>query len=371
MDSLIHLFKLIAATVTFRIFTTPIFLRDRLLQTRTRFFPEKFKIRLKSNSLQEARKIAIFAIFPRSFVINSVLRCITALLEEGFEIVVVSNGDVPEDLLSSLLKAKHLTVLERRNWGRDFGAYKLGHAYIEKEVDGLKNRTVMLLNDSVVWFEISKIRKFLHKFVLIQAPWKSLFVNYQFHQHAQSFCVSFGSSITNSTFYWDFWRQYRPSSFRHVTINKGEVRLSQVLLSKGYTPHALVDHNFIGSDVLPHTGKLHRFELHPSIRFEVFNHLSLKIERNRNLLLDLIVERLYSENPTHHLGAFLSYRAGIPLKLDIVKTGHLNFLDLERILNLHIESSQEISDIMEVFKRTGTHASKRGFIRLWSQFGYV
>jgi hypothetical protein len=84
------------------------------------------------------------------------------------------------------------------------------------------------------------------------------------------------------------------------------------------------------------------------------------------------MRRQYLENNvTHHQGLLASRVLKAPLKLDIFQTGQVTLEGIENtLLELGI-SGHEMQEIMNAMTSKGTHASRRGFKRLWSAYGYV
>ena len=76
-------------------------------------------------------------------------------------------------------------------------------------------------------------------------------------------------------------------------------------------------------------------------------------------------------NATHHAGLIASRVLGAPLKLDIFQTGLVDPQSIQDTIE-HLGFNEPLSSqLLGIFLSKGTHASKTGFHKLWSQYGYV
>jgi hypothetical protein len=60
-----------------------------------------------------------------------------------------------------------------------------------------------------------------------------------------------------------------------------------------------------------------------------------------------------------------------PLKLDIFQTGQVTLEGIEDTLNALGVHGQELQEVINVMTLKGSHASRRGFNRIWGLYGYV
>ena len=110
-----------------------------------------------------------------------------------------------------------------------------------------------------------------------------------------------------------------------------------------------------------------RFSLWCNFGLKVFED---KINNQVNSLMKL--QRVFLENnPTHHAGLLASRTLGAPLKLDILRTGLVTVLGVKNTLSLMGCNDLEVKELMNTLVSEGTHASRSGFTRLWSDYGLV
>ncbi len=309
--------------------------------------------------------VAIVALYPRAGIHDSVMRLIESLIDSNYSVIVVMNeSNLAEDWIVSLSK-KPIEILRRPNIGRDFGAYKIGFIHAEKNGYLLESERLLFANDSVVYGPLSMT--FLQSMLKLERPWHSMFVNYQFHTHAQSFFQVFRKEVFTHPAFSAFWAQYYPSELRHHAINFGEVHLSSVCLKNGFTPNPYVTAQSILSDPAFDTFR-------PDEKFGIWsNHgmiyLDEKLANFENT--KFLMKRQYLENNiTHHQGLLASRVLKAPLKLDIVQSGQVTNEGLLETLSDMGFSGDETSEIFDVMINKGTHASHRGLRRIWRSYGY-
>ena len=183
-------------------------------------------------------KIAIVAMYPDTnpLYLISMQNLVNGLLANEFKVIAVTNRK-PNDQLMSFLENCCSVILERKNRGRDFGAYQAGIQWVSQHY-GLSNiERLNLANDTLIWLEdateiVAQTMK---------SEWDSLYLNFEVHTHAQSFFLSFSSAILKNERFIRFWRNYVPLNYRRHAILNGEVRLSEVLIKEGFRCKPYVD----------------------------------------------------------------------------------------------------------------------------------
>ncbi|MDA9940764.1 rhamnan synthesis F family protein [Planktomarina temperata] len=172
--------------------------------------------------------LAVFLIFQPNGISNSVFNTCAYLNSEGFTPVIVCNGPITEADRNALKELSYL-IIERPNFGYDFGGYRDGLWTIEKI--GIKPDKVLLLNDSV-WFPAFNDSTFFAE--MLQG--NQDFVGTQVFDRGQkcgtrryiygSYCLLLNNSLINSTEFQNFWRGYKLSSNKETTIRRGEREFS-------------------------------------------------------------------------------------------------------------------------------------------------
>jgi len=355
----------VVAFISHRLYSTPLRIREWVL---IRLFRQSLSYRVVKDDLSnQANKVAILAVYPRIPMFDSVKRSILLLKNQGVSVVLIVNSNSSMSSWVDALKSEVDTLLIRPNIGRDFGAYQLGINFLKSKGVLQTTTELFLLNDSVYYTPISLTK--LNDFIDLQKPWKSLFLNFQYKIHAQSFFLSFGREILDSQAFEKFWNNYYPTSMRRQVVVKGELRLTKFLLSAGFRVTPLVNSQII-EETLDHNS------MSPSEEFsalgEFFHSISAttdsRIEEKQKI--ELIREILDNKNPTHHLGLFTTRLLGAPLKMDIVMRGFTSTGAVrECLLEAKVPAVEVEVCINEIGSR-GTDATGYGITKIWKTFGF-
>jgi hypothetical protein len=325
----------------------------------------KYNVIRKMQTLS-SHGLAIIALYPRAGILSSVTRLIDSLLMSNYSVLVVMNESKLSARWLETLASKPVEILARPNLGRDFGAYKIGFKYAEKNGYLSKVEHLLFANDSTLYGPQSI--KFVKSMLKVDLPWHSMFVNYQKHLHAQSFFQVFSKEIFQRKKFYKFWHDYYPSEFRHHAINYGEVGLSSLCTGEGFAPVSFVDAKAILDDP-----KFKKFTLDET--FGLCSSLGWNdaIEKSMNLeTLKFIMKRQYLEvNITHHQGLLASRILKAPLKLDLFRTGQVTKEGIIETLGALGLSELEVSEVVSIMTLNGSHVSRKGLDRLWSVYGYV
>lgn len=354
----------ILATSTFYIKTLKPRTRE-FLQIRFLGRHKQHKI-LKTSVGPNSNRIAIVALFPRKYLLVSVMRLIDQLIKNGYQVLVVVNeGSQSYSEWIGELERRNISILSRPNIGRDFGAYQTGIRYVQSLPSYPTLERIVLANDSCYYFP--KSTKFLDGLLKNLDPWFAMFVNFQFHLHAQSFFLSFDRSVFLSESFTNFWSAYYPTSFRHNVINKGEVRLSKNLMVAGFSPKSYITADKLESAVNTKNFTMEeKFALWEGIRFAEFDFGNQSHEFHV-----LQMRRTFTNlNPSHHLGMLSTRAMGAPLKLDLLRGGLVSLAGLADVAKLAGITDSELKDFKSEMSSKGSQASVFGLHKLWRNYGF-
>lgn len=172
--------------------------------------------------------ICVFVVYAAEATLST-LSYIQALRDAGFAMLVINNSVTSKEFLEAL-KPLCWRVYNRRNIGRDIGAFKDGVMYLFAQGILQQCRFLCLANDSMQFVPgingadfTAQIKQF------INTETGALFTHesHQIVKHYQSFFQVLDSTIVNSPSFHKFWNTYRPLSNREHCIHKGELALSQ------------------------------------------------------------------------------------------------------------------------------------------------
>lgn len=185
------------------------------------------------------RDVAIFAIYQPGGLSESTFSTLRHLSHQGYATVVVSNAPL-QDRDFNRLQQNTVAIFERRNFGYDLGAFQ----DVIKELPdmGASLNSLILINDSV-WFPLTANARLIDQMkehsasaVAAQMFMTERPVPNSANDAAPilgSYLMMFKPGALKSRAFQGFWRQYRMSSNKEVTIRRGERGLSGVLHRAG------------------------------------------------------------------------------------------------------------------------------------------
>lgn len=182
---------------------------------------------LKSDATAK-KKYCIF-VFYQNGVRNDVINILKELNEQNVSVLLISNKKLSEYQKEILNKYADV-IISRRNYGRDFGAYKRGMEYIYKNIDLDSIDKLILLNDSV-FYSLKGLNKFVNDLLDVKYEIIGATENYEYAKHIGSFCISMSRDIVKNSRVIKYWRKYKNTDLRPQVIAGGEIEFSRVLFS--------------------------------------------------------------------------------------------------------------------------------------------
>lgn len=213
--------------------------------------------RVSPGEVAESNRCLVYLMFPKNGVQASHMRALTHFRDRGYAPVVVSNLPLSPADRDRLLKCVHV-LIERPNYGYDFGGYRDGVLHLEGSLGRLER--LVLMNDSV-WFPLSGGQDWLAQVEQAgsdvvgavanccvdavpadmgsSVSWRYNSRNPRFHYC--SFALSFGPAVLQDPSFLDFWRRLKLSNDKFTTIDRGEVGLGQWIVRSGHSHRATFD----------------------------------------------------------------------------------------------------------------------------------
>lgn len=176
---------------------------------------------------EQPRCIALFVAFsPRLTLSNQAY--INTLRKAGFAVVYISNCPLAAEAKAAIASLAW-RLFERRNIGRDVGAFRDGVLLLHSE--GLLDscEKLVIANDSMQFLpgaNADSLVRALQQFNGERAAGMFSHISQTFGTHYQSYFQVLGQPIIRSPLFLDFWRHYRPLSHRGHCIFQGEIALS-------------------------------------------------------------------------------------------------------------------------------------------------
>lgn len=202
-------------------------------------------------------KCAIYLIYPNSGVQKSHILALDRITASGYSPIVVSNLALSSGDRALVAKSSHV-LIERPNFGYDFGGYRDGILFLKERIHGLQR--LVLLNDSV-WFPmpgsydwLSTSEKSADDFVAAIWAWgmeRQDPENYALsewkidkrrrHFHYASFALSFSAKVLKDSGFRKFWHLLRLTDDKNVTVRRGEMGLTRWIVRHGYSHSATTE----------------------------------------------------------------------------------------------------------------------------------
>lgn len=190
---------------------------------------------------KKEQNIAIYLIYQPDGLSHSHIVTCSYLKFSGYIPVVVSNAQLSlKD--KEKLKPFSLVIIERPNYGYDFGGYREGMFYILN--NKIKPDKLIIMNDSI-WFPfpenqnpIAQAEKYPADIVGLltaEGSRKQIKENTAKPAFVCSFFMFFNNNVLQSNCFYDFWKNYRMTNSKFKTIRRGERGLSYALHSAGFS----------------------------------------------------------------------------------------------------------------------------------------
>ena len=204
------------------------------------------RLKVTPGASAPARKVAVYLVFqPRGLAESSLLTC-RHLAASGYAPMVVSNATLSEADRQQL-QAVSWKVVERPNFGYDFGGYRDGIWLLDRWNE--KPESLILLNDSI-WFPalegdqtVARMESMAADFrgVLKLGTGEGAVLRRGREPFLGSFFLMFSGKALRSEAFSLFWRKYLNTSNKYKTIRRGERRLSYVMREAGFEGASLFD----------------------------------------------------------------------------------------------------------------------------------
>lgn len=297
--------------------------------------------------------LAVFAIYPGTTPLDSVLRIVESLQKQKYSVLAVINKNRNSARFISALEEKQCAIMVRENIGADFGAYQSGIRYLKKIGLYTNLKFLVLVNDSI--FVTPTSQQSITKISNPISELNCLFVHHQGISHAGSMFLKFDHQTLISKEFSRFWNRYFPYLNKRKIIFRGEHKLSKAVGIEKFHPIVDLDsinhienYKLLNSEVVQlltwsrKSSNLIHFYISKSI--DVSNWIKVYSYTLSNLQV------------SNALGLNLSRVLQIPLKMDLMKLGLVSASDY---LLLAGESGCMDDEVLELRKILNT---KGGFL---------
>lgn len=185
--------------------------------------------------------VAILLCYQPGGVLTSFLAEVDHFRARGFAPVVVSNLPLSGKDLSALQSRAHL-VIQRPNYGYDFGGYREGIKTLWDR--GVTPRNLVIKNDSI-WFPIWPDDDLLDRALADPADLWGLYLNQSVRRgelaHLQSYFYRFSGRLCAAPEFREWWENLFLSDNKHAVIHQCEIKLTGWFRDRGFSTGSLVD----------------------------------------------------------------------------------------------------------------------------------
>ena len=176
-------------------------------------------------------KIALFLLFQRGDLPESILQTCAHIAEQGYSLLIVANGGLTAESREALLP-QAWRILERPNFGYDFGGYRDGILQLTQW--GVSPDKLLILNDSI-WFPILPQSAFLADMEAANVDVAGTILRQKNGQgFLESYLYLLDGGVLRNPVVQKFWQNYRLTANKYKVIRRGERGHSAALVAAGY-----------------------------------------------------------------------------------------------------------------------------------------
>lgn len=191
-------------------------------------------IKLHRGILKLRGDVAVVLAYQPEGLAPSLFHTLRHLADKGFAPVLVSNAPLSDADLKRL-ECHCAAVMERPNYGYDFGAYRDGILHILDHATDLGR--VLVLNDSI-WFPLYPNCDLIDRVRQADADLYGYVMNLRkerHRSHLQSYFFAFGSRLVQAKDFGDYWRGLFISGNKNLVIRRCEIPMTEYFRAKGYS----------------------------------------------------------------------------------------------------------------------------------------
>jgi len=179
--------------------------------------------------------VAILLIFQPKGLLASTLRTCEHLRQNGYAVLIVANSKLSEKDISTL-KPACWRIMQRPNFGYDFGGYRDGVLHILNAE--IRPDNLLIMNDSI-WFPLFPESDLLAALVRsdldVCGPVMQDNSRKDSKQHIQSYMINFKKRALETEAFERYWQRLPIANSRTVAIKLGEKALTPAMKKMGFS----------------------------------------------------------------------------------------------------------------------------------------
>lgn len=175
-------------------------------------------------------KVAIFIVWQPDGLLTSTLNTCRHLHAAGYSVMLISNAPLRSDDITAM-RPYAWRIIDRPNFGYDFGGYRDGIRLLERE--GIVPDNLIILNDSI-YFPIFPNDDTIRKLEQSDADISGMILRQRGEAHfLESYFYLIRGHVLRHEAFRDFWIKYPLSSNKYKTIRRGERGFGAAMESAG------------------------------------------------------------------------------------------------------------------------------------------
>ena len=294
---------------------------------------------LTKGRIELGKRLAVVVLFQPRGIAPSTIETCQGLVAGGYTPLVISNA-VLSAKDQALLAETCWRVVERPNFGYDFGAYRDGIRMIQEE--GISPDRLILMNDSF-WCAVTS--ELLGRLEDLDSDLTGLLQDEKVQHdtkggtptenyHIESYFLAISASLWKADAFQSFWEDYPMSEFKPKTIKNGEIGFSHSMAAAGFSLKALTTRSLFLAAMLDADNA----DLQQTLRYAAYDDPVFRSEGEALLLLPAVGEE-WRNKVLDHIRRWVNRRrfnAAFPLAstrifgVTILKKSHETFFATAR-----------------------------------------
>lgn len=206
----------------------------------------------KINLRSPKKHHVILVVFQPTGISNDWKDTICQLSRMDIFLHILANGGLTDNdklYLSSL--SDNLNIIERVNFGLDFGAYK--DAILELHKTKAPVKKITLMNDSYFFPLFGTVKDLFDKIETRSESFIGLVENTNSDKkddfHYGSFFLQIRQPILRNPYFFKFWKELSITNSKQETVISGELGLSQTIRDLGFSHTCIFDYDDLYSEI--------------------------------------------------------------------------------------------------------------------------
>lgn len=192
------------------------------------------QIRLTPGTAPRSDELAVLLLYQPKGITPSTLHTLAHFAAHGISTLVVSNAPLSNTDRDSLA-AHAWQIMERPNYGYDFGGYRDGVLHI---LEGETPRRLFVLNDSI-WFPLTPDSDLITEARASDADLFGFVLNDRMRgahrAHLQSYFFRFGPKAVQSPAFEAYWRDLFLTNNKNLVVRRCEIPMTGTFRGMGFS----------------------------------------------------------------------------------------------------------------------------------------